>query len=109
MRIHVPQPFLSYFPILSVIPFNSKLSMILSNLVSNMKCSNTYFYVNPLGVSRGSSDRRGFDEHVLPSLYKMAAAVYAVRGDEGRRLELLRGASIHVLTRSRRLGNKWGC
>lgn len=49
-------------------------------------------HVTLLDFSPGSPDRRGFDEHVLPALYGMAEAVYAVRGDEGKRIELLKAA-----------------
>jgi hypothetical protein len=50
-------------------------------------------HVSPLDFSAGSGDRRGWDEAVLPSLYKVAAAVYAARGDEWLRLRLLTAPS----------------
>merc|ERR1740129_1934330 len=50
-------------------------------------------HVMPLDFSEGSTDRKGWDEHVLPGLYKMAAAVYAARADEATRYRLLAAGS----------------
>jgi hypothetical protein len=49
-------------------------------------------HITRLNFALGSPDRQGFDEHVLPSLYKMAAAVYEVRSNDRLRLELLKAA-----------------
>jgi len=46
-------------------------------------------HVTTLDFSEGSSDRKGWDQHVLPSLYRVAEAVYATRADDGARLRLL--------------------
>jgi len=50
-------------------------------------------HVSSLDFSPGSRDRQGWDEHVLPALYKLSAAVYATRADEGARLQLLAAQS----------------
>jgi len=49
-------------------------------------------HVTRLDFSEGSPDRKGWDEHVLPALYGLAAAVYAARADEAVRLRLLAAA-----------------
>mmetsp|Transcript_65599 Transcript_65599/g.118175 ORF Transcript_65599/g.118175 Transcript_65599/m.118175 type:complete len:614 (+) Transcript_65599:72-1913(+) len=46
-------------------------------------------HVTRIDFSEGSPDRRGWDEHVLPGLYAVAAAVYAARRDQTLRLRLL--------------------
>jgi len=46
-------------------------------------------HVSKLDFSAGSPDRKGWDDHVLPSLYKIADAVYAARADDKVRLRLL--------------------
>lgn len=48
-----------------------------------------HLHVSPLDFSVGSEHRKGWDEHVLPSLYRCAAAVYAARADQEVRLRLL--------------------
>lgn len=53
------------------------------------KSSETELHVTRMDFSPGSPDRRGFDEHVLPALYNITAAVYATRTDPARRQQLL--------------------
>ena len=52
-------------------------------------CTVGQLHVTDLDFSFGSSDRKGWDEHVLPALYKITDAVYAARSDETTRLRLL--------------------
>jgi len=52
-------------------------------------CPVGQLHVTDLDFSPSSSDRKGWDQHVLPALYKVADAVYAVRSDETARLRLL--------------------
>lgn len=46
-------------------------------------------HVTRIDFSEGSPDRHGWDKHVLPGLYAIAAAVYAAREDRPLRLRLL--------------------
>jgi hypothetical protein len=46
-------------------------------------------HVSSLDFSVGSADRKGWDESILPSLYKVADAVYAARANDNARLSLL--------------------
>lgn len=46
-------------------------------------------HVTRIDFTEGSADRDGFDKHVLPAMYEVARAVYAVRDDEMARLRLL--------------------
>uniref|UniRef100_A0A7S4RY27 Uncharacterized protein n=1 Tax=Alexandrium monilatum TaxID=311494 RepID=A0A7S4RY27_9DINO len=50
-------------------------------------------HITKLDFSEGSPDRKGWDHHVLPALYAVAAAVYAARSDEMTRLRLLVAAT----------------
>jgi len=60
---------------------------------SGAPCSVGRLHVTDLDFAEGSPDRRGWDDHVLPALYKVADAVYATRGDEAARLRLLSAPS----------------
>lgn len=46
-------------------------------------------HITTIDFSEGSMHRKGWDETVLPSLYKVAAAVYEVRKDPEKRCKLL--------------------
>lgn len=53
------------------------------------KASAGTLHVERLDFSEGSQHRTGWDKHVLPGMYKVAAAVYAARADRDLRLQLL--------------------
>lgn len=59
-------------------------------------CSVGRLAVTTLDFSEGSDDRKGWDQNVLPCLYKVAAAVYEVRRDEALRLHLLAAPTIEA-------------
>eukprot|EP00929_Paragymnodinium_shiwhaense_P038468 TRINITY_DN20313_c0_g1_i1.p1 TRINITY_DN20313_c0_g1~~TRINITY_DN20313_c0_g1_i1.p1 ORF type:complete len:558 (-),score=175.61 TRINITY_DN20313_c0_g1_i1:378-2015(-) len=46
-------------------------------------------HVTALDFQAGSEHRKGWDEHVLPAMYAVAASVYATRQNEAARLRLL--------------------
>mmetsp|Transcript_66978 Transcript_66978/g.139844 ORF Transcript_66978/g.139844 Transcript_66978/m.139844 type:complete len:639 (+) Transcript_66978:109-2025(+) len=46
-------------------------------------------HITPVDFREGSHDRTGWDRHVLPGLYCMAAAVYEARENPGLRVQLL--------------------
>lgn len=61
-------------------------------------------HVTRVDYSEGSRDRKGWDKHVLPSLYATAAAVYAVREDQEARVRLLAASPLEPSARRELVG-----